>query len=333
MISSEVQRTLVKSPPELWAELSDQEALARHLGALGEIRITRTEPEQLVEWEADGTTGAVHIKPSGWGTKVTLSVTRELAGEAGDEPAGAAGEEYAPRVEQASDAETADDPGTHAEPAPEAEAEPVGAEAKAEAGPDADAEVQAPAGAEPAIAAEPEPRLGFFARLFGRRRRPRPAKIAQRHVDEHGSGDADVEEDDPSARQPFVPPHTEAGRRVPGSAIDALQTRYARAVTADGSVADERTVAEDAAAPRDEPVAAQPELPTEATVDTQVDPADEQAAEGAAEQAAEGAARASTDLAAELKAAEEVVAEEVTAVLTAVLDRLGAAHHRPFSRA
>jgi hypothetical protein len=39
------------------------------------------------------------------------------------------------------------------------------------------------------------------------------------------------------------------------------------------------------------------------------------------------------DIAAELKAAEEVAADEVTAVLTAVLDRLGAAHHRPFSRA
>jgi hypothetical protein len=41
----------------------------------------------------------------------------------------------------------------------------------------------------------------------------------------------------------------------------------------------------------------------------------------------------STDgIAAELMAAEEAGAEEVTAVLTAVLDRLGAAHHRPFSR-
>jgi hypothetical protein len=39
------------------------------------------------------------------------------------------------------------------------------------------------------------------------------------------------------------------------------------------------------------------------------------------------------DISAELMAAEEVAAEEVTAVLTAVLDRLGAAHHRPFSRA
>jgi hypothetical protein len=48
-------------------------------------------------------------------------------------------------------------------------------------------------------------------------------------------------------------------------------------------------------------------------------------------------AEQSTDIAAELMAAEEVAAdeveaEEVTAVLAAVLDRLGAAHHRPFSR-
>jgi hypothetical protein len=37
-------------------------------------------------------------------------------------------------------------------------------------------------------------------------------------------------------------------------------------------------------------------------------------------------------MAAEDVTAEQVSAEEVTAVLTAVLDRLGAAHHRPFSR-
>ena len=41
MISSEVQRTLVKSPPELWAEVSDPASLSRHLGELGEVRITR----------------------------------------------------------------------------------------------------------------------------------------------------------------------------------------------------------------------------------------------------------------------------------------------------
>ena len=77
MVSSEVQRTLVKSPPELWAELSDPAALARHLGELGEIRITRVEPEQKVEWEAEETSGTVLIDPSGWGTRGTLKVTRE----------------------------------------------------------------------------------------------------------------------------------------------------------------------------------------------------------------------------------------------------------------
>ena len=45
--------TLVKSPPELWAELSDPETLARHLGEFGEIRITRTEPETAVAWEGE----------------------------------------------------------------------------------------------------------------------------------------------------------------------------------------------------------------------------------------------------------------------------------------
>ena len=78
MVSSEVQRTLVKSPPELWAELSDPASLARHLSALGEVRITHVELEERVEWEAEKTTGAVSIKPSGWGTKVTISVTREM---------------------------------------------------------------------------------------------------------------------------------------------------------------------------------------------------------------------------------------------------------------
>jgi hypothetical protein len=69
----EAKRTLVKSPPELWAELSDMSALARHLGEFGEIRITRTEPESVVEWEGDLASGSVRLEPSGWGTKVTLT--------------------------------------------------------------------------------------------------------------------------------------------------------------------------------------------------------------------------------------------------------------------
>src|SRR3954466_3497434 len=80
------QRTLVKSPPELWAEVSDVEALARHLGAFGEIRITRLEPETTVAWEGDRARGTVELEPSGWGTRVTLTarIAREAAAGAGE---------------------------------------------------------------------------------------------------------------------------------------------------------------------------------------------------------------------------------------------------------
>jgi hypothetical protein len=76
MSHAQVERTLVKSHPELWAELSNPASLARHLGELGEIRITRIEPEHKVEWSAEGASGSVLIKPSGWGTRVTLTASR-----------------------------------------------------------------------------------------------------------------------------------------------------------------------------------------------------------------------------------------------------------------
>ena len=66
-------RTLVKSPPELWAECSDAAALARHLGQFGDIKITRLEPETAVAWEGERASGTVRIEPSGWGTRVTLT--------------------------------------------------------------------------------------------------------------------------------------------------------------------------------------------------------------------------------------------------------------------
>ena len=46
----QASRRLVKSPPELWAEVSDAASLARHLGEVGEIKITRLEPETTVAW-------------------------------------------------------------------------------------------------------------------------------------------------------------------------------------------------------------------------------------------------------------------------------------------
>jgi hypothetical protein len=74
MSETTIHRTLVKSPPELWAEVSDAAALARCLGEFGEIRITRTEPEKTVAWEGERASGTVHIEPGGWGTRVVLSV-------------------------------------------------------------------------------------------------------------------------------------------------------------------------------------------------------------------------------------------------------------------
>src|SRR6516225_435173 len=66
-------RTLVKSPPELWAECSDAGSLARHLDQFGDIKITRLEPETAVAWEGERARGTVRIEPAGWGTKVILT--------------------------------------------------------------------------------------------------------------------------------------------------------------------------------------------------------------------------------------------------------------------
>jgi hypothetical protein len=190
MPSSEAQRTLVKSPPELWAELSDPDSLARHLGELGEIRITRVEPEETVEWEGRDVRGTVQIKPAGWGTRVTLTATRET-----------------PAPEAAFDSET-----NETAPTPEV---------------------------------VPEPRRRLFARLFRRRR------------------------------------HTEQPAPEIGEA------------------------------PEPEP---ETEMKTEAEAEAEPSPE-------------------APDIAAELARVEEAMTEQDAALLTAVLDRLGAAHHRPFSRA
>jgi hypothetical protein len=83
----QASRTLVKSAPELWAECSDAASLARHLGAFGEIRITKLEPETAVAWEGDEVRGTVALEPSGWGTRVTLTAVAEVSETAEDAPA------------------------------------------------------------------------------------------------------------------------------------------------------------------------------------------------------------------------------------------------------
>jgi hypothetical protein len=244
MISSEVQRTLVKSPPELWAELSDPASLARHLGELGEIKITRVEPERTVEWEAADTTGKVLLKASGWGTKVTLTVAREVSAaaiEAEVEPTTKLEVEAKPEAELEAIPDA--DPLAIVEREPEAIVEPEPA---------------------PVVVVEPQARPGFFARLF--RRRPREQVPTE-----------------PSAE--------------PELTIEPVATEESASPAESESTAEPEPTPGDAPPPPEEPPA---EVP---------------------------------DIAAELLVAEEAATAEVTAVLTAVLDRLGAAHHRPFSRA
>jgi hypothetical protein len=70
----EAQRTLVKSPPELWSELSDPAVLTRLLEAhFGEIKITRKSTETSLAWVSANAQGSVELAPSGWGTKVRLT--------------------------------------------------------------------------------------------------------------------------------------------------------------------------------------------------------------------------------------------------------------------
>jgi len=69
----EAKRTLVKSGPELWAEVSDPGALARHLAPFGSVRIVRTEPETLVAWEGEKAAGELSLEESGFGTRVVMT--------------------------------------------------------------------------------------------------------------------------------------------------------------------------------------------------------------------------------------------------------------------
>jgi hypothetical protein len=103
MPAIQASRRLVKSPPELWAEVSDAASLARHLGEVGEISITRLEPETTVAWEGERASGTVELAPAGWGTSVTL--TAEPAATEPEppapEPAPPAAEPRAPAPEAA----------------------------------------------------------------------------------------------------------------------------------------------------------------------------------------------------------------------------------------
>jgi hypothetical protein len=76
----EVSRTLVKSPPELWAELGP-DCLEQALGA---VSVEETEPERELSFAGNGVRGTAVLEPAGWGTKVTLTAeTEEQVAKAG----------------------------------------------------------------------------------------------------------------------------------------------------------------------------------------------------------------------------------------------------------
>jgi hypothetical protein len=189
------KRTLVKSPPELWNELSEVERLARHLDAFGDIKITKLEPEHTVAWEGEGASGTVSIEPSGWGTKVTLTA--------------------------------------HVEPedAPVVEAEAAAAEPEPADPPDAPETAATEAGPEPeAPAPEPEapPRRGFFARLFGRRT-PAPVMEQTARAEEQ----PEPAEPAPERAEPTDPPEPAGSdrrdvRAILDDVLDALGSAHHR---------------------------------------------------------------------------------------------------------
>ena len=293
MTKHEASRTLVKSPPELWAELSDPEALCRHLGELGEIRITRADPEHTVEWRAGDSSGTVHLKPSGWGTRVTLTVTREVppsppapppASAPGDTPDDAPAPQPTPGavvpVEDPPEARREDDlPAAEEWPAALLDQTSGWAEDPPPPGP-----VAEPPAPTETTAAEATSRRGFFSRLFRRRRQP----------------DAALE-----PAQESVTPGPTAESVTPGPTAES--------VTPGPEPGPER-----ATAPRPSLLAAPPPGPQRLLMAPRAI-------------ALEDAAPASEPQA-EPEGGEVASAEQVTALLTTVLDTLGAAHHRPFSR-
>ncbi len=208
MTEHQSSRTLVKSAPELWAECSDAASLARHLGAFGEIRITKLEPETAVAWEGAAASGTVRLEPSGWGTRVTLTVNEEAVAP---EPVAA-------------------------EPEPEPEVpEPVAVEPEPE---------PEPVEPEPVTVAEPAPRPGMFGRLrLSFRRKPAAEAVVLAVDPEPEAAEPELEavapepaepetaEPEPVAEAPPAPapgPSAPTGEAALVAALDSLGMAHHR---------------------------------------------------------------------------------------------------------
>jgi hypothetical protein len=192
-------RTIVKSPPELWAECSVAQSLARHLGEFGEIKITRLEPETTVAWEGERASGTVRLEPSGWGTQVTLTAT-PIAGVV-PEPA-------------------VDSEPVAAEPEPEPVAVKPEHKPEPEPGPEAMEETEIVQEAPDRL-----PRWQVFARLWSRLGRKSLAAVVEEGpepIDEVPEPELVEEMPEPVAEMPEPKADDEAPGPVPGLDHQAL---------------------------------------------------------------------------------------------------------------
>jgi hypothetical protein len=358
------KRTLVKSPPELWSELSEVERLARHLGAFGEIKITKLEPEHTVAWEGEGASGTVSIEPSGWGTKVTLTAqlgeaeVAELADEV--ETGGGVGEIAEREVEEPAMTEAAAEEGVLAPPEaedsqveesamtqavaqePEVEGshaeEPEAEEPRAE-----ELEVEEPQVEEPPPAMEPPARepigtkprrkRGFFGWLFRQRTSAQLDAPPAPAPSEPEREAAVVEVDEAPVGGPVA-------QEPPG-----IEEAWVNAPVADElTIAEEPPIAEEPLVPDERPVANEPHVAEKSPLADDL-PGDK--APAAVETVAEeSAAVEQVAFADPAPAVDEppilddqptgqdprLDPERAQAILDGALDALGSAHHRPFSR-
>jgi hypothetical protein len=294
------KRTLVKSQPELWEELSEVERLAKHLGEFGEIRITKLEPEHKVAWEGEHASGTVSIEPSGWGTKVVL--TAELTAEP-DEPD--PGEADAPEPTEEADPQpevSATEVSAPADGVPVIEIEERGTEPEPVAQPEPVAEPEPEADPTPApptmVAEQPRRRRrGFWSRLFA------GWLVPEERMNAAPSSASYLQLEEPTPPTPPTPepPVHDGAEEEPAAVVEPEAPEPAQETAVAQIVADE---------PVSKPqglrveVEAEPREPMVESVDDATD--------------AEGPAALDH--------------ERAQSVLEETLEALGSAHHRPFSR-
>jgi hypothetical protein len=333
------KRTLVKSPPELWSELSEVERLARHLGAFGEIKITKLEPEHTVAWEGDGASGTVSIEPSGWGTKVTL--TAQLEEAAVEEPVVAepVAMDESPPLGTAAGEELKDEGGAESAQvaAPEAEElpadEPVMAAAEEEPAVDEAAAVEPPPVEPPAVEPPvveprvPEPSEPVEPVIAGpRRKRGFLAWLFRQRTSGQVTAPPVPAPSEPVAEAPAVeePPVVVELPAVEEPLVAEEPAVAEEAVTEEPPVAEESPSAEESPGAEEPPVAEEPVVQEPLVAEPPV------VHEPVGIEAPVPLDGSSTEDAAAHQ--DRLDRERAQAVLDGALDALGSAHHRPFSR-